>query len=124
MNIVLLEKSNFINENEVIIKDKNKYKHILKVLKANVNDEIKLGLVDGLMGSGIIKDIDKTDKSIKLVVELNKKPPKKLNTTLILAMVRPKSLKKSLHIAISMGIKNIIIIKTWKVENLFGLLLF
>ena len=25
MNIVLLEKSNFINENEVIIKDKNKY---------------------------------------------------------------------------------------------------
>ena len=117
MNIILLEKSDFINNAQVIIKDKKKFKHILKVLKANVGDSIKIGLINDLLGIGIISNIDKTEKTIVLEVELNKKPPKKINTTLILAMVRPKSLKKALHIAIAMGIKNIIIIKTWKVDK-------
>ncbi len=117
MNIVLLSKSDFITESEVLIKDKNKYKHITKVLKATTGNNIKIGLINDLLGTGIIKNTDKTEKTILLEVELNKKPPKSLNTTLILAMVRPKSLKKALHIAISMGIKKIIIIKTWRVDK-------
>ena len=117
MNIILFKKSDYINKSEIIIKDKKKYKHIIKVLKANIGDSIKIGLINDLLGIGIIKNIDKTEKTITLKVELNKKPPKKLNTILILAMVRPKSLKKALHIAISMGIKEIIIIKTWKVDK-------
>ncbi len=117
MNIILFKKSAYINKSEIIIKDKKKYKHIIKVLKANIGDSIKIGLINDLLGIGIIKNIDKTEKTITLKVELNKKAPKKLNTTLILAMVRPKSLKKALHVAISMGIKEIIIIKTWKVDK-------
>ena len=119
MNIVLFEKKDYISESEIKITDKLKFKHITKVLKANIGDSIKLGLLNDLLGFGIITNIDKDSKTIDLKVELNTKAPKPLNISLILAMVRPKSLKKALHIAISMGVKEIFIIKTWKVEKSF-----
>jgi len=117
MNIILFNNNEITKNSEIIIKDKKKYKHITKILNSNIGESIKIGIVNGLMGLGIILNIDKNLKTITLKVEINKKPPKPINTILILAMVRPKSLKKALHIAVSMGIKEIIIIKTWRVDK-------
>jgi len=116
MNLILLNDKDFISEKRVILKGKT-ITHIKKVLKSGVGDSIKVGRVNSLMGVGKIVKIE--EEFIELDIDLTSPPPKPLDVTLIMAMVRPKSLKKALHIAIAMGIKDIYIIKTWRVEKSF-----
>jgi len=119
MNIVIFEDKDISSENKLIIKNELKVNHILNILKLQKGDELKIGKLNGLIGKGIITEINKNDGIIKLEFNLYESPPEKLKTTLILAMVRPKTLIKSLHSAISLGVKEIIIIKTWRVEKSF-----
>ena len=115
MNIILLE--NVKVGDSVVIKNR-RFKHIKEILKSKIGDKIKIGVINSFMGIAEIIDIEK--EFIKLNIEsLNIPSPKKLPITLVMAMVRPKSLKKSLHAAITMGVKEIYIIKTWKVEKSF-----
>ncbi len=114
MNLILLTQSDFIDENIVTLRDR-RFKHITTVLKSKLNDTVKIGIKNAKMGSGKIVAI--TDNSIKLKIQLNEIPPAPLNITLIVALPRPKTLKKVLSSVISMGVKKIIFIETWKVDK-------
>jgi RsmE family RNA methyltransferase len=48
---------------------------------------------------------------------LDQLPPEPLPLTLIFALPRPKTLKKVIHAAVSMGVKKIFIIECWKVDK-------
>jgi RsmE family RNA methyltransferase len=57
------------------------------------------------------------DECVEMAVDLYEPPPSALPLTLILALPRPKSLKKSIEAAASLGVKNIFIIESWRVEK-------
>lgn len=54
---------------------------------------------------------------IELDVTLDRAPPAPLPLTLILALPRPKSLRKALHAATTLGIKYVHIIGSWRVDK-------
>ena len=56
---------------------------------------------------------------IDLKTELTEDPPDASNIQVILAMPRPKVFKRILMDLTTMGVKNIYIIKTWRVEKSF-----
>lgn len=113
MNLIILDKED-IHDGKAEITGK-KLEHILTCIKPAPGDTLKAGLLNGLMGEGVIIDLNK-DRLI-LKVELDDTPPAPLPLILILAMPRPKVLNRVIQHAATMGIKEIYIIKTWRVEK-------
>ncbi|MDR0305645.1 MAG: 16S rRNA (uracil(1498)-N(3))-methyltransferase [Chitinispirillales bacterium] len=114
MNMILLSQSDFIDSDRAVITGR-RLEHLRCVLKVNPNDMLKIGLINGLTGCGQVLSIDQQKCELALV--LNRQPPKPLPCTLIMALPRPKTLKKSLEAAVVMGVKRIFIIESFRVEK-------
>ena len=53
MNIILLAPEDWLDENTVCLDDR-RHEHIRSVLKAEIGDALRVGLLDGLRGSGCL----------------------------------------------------------------------
>ena len=113
MNLILLEDED-IKDGRAEITG-SKLRHILTYIKPAVGDTLKAGLINGHMGEGVITDIN--HQRLVLDITMETPPPAPLPLRLILAMPRPKVLNRVIQHATSMGIKEIYIIKTWRVEK-------
>ncbi len=115
MNIILFKSSELIDKHIVTISDMRVIEHVRTVLKSHPGDTVKVGEVNGRKGTGVIKDF--TPDRLILQVTLSSPPPRALPCTLILAMPRPKAFKRTIQAAVTLGIKTIYIIKTWRVDK-------
>ncbi len=113
MNLIILDKED-IQDGKAEITGK-KLEHILTYIRPAVGDTLRTGLLNGLMGEGIVTDIN--DHVLTLNLTLNTPSPAPLPLKLIMAMPRPKVLNRIIEHATAMGIKEIYIIKTWRVEK-------
>ncbi len=118
MNMVLLFKEDFVSSDLVRLKGR-RLKHITSVISPVTGDSLLVGLLNGNMGRGTIIKADKD--FIELKVCLNNEPPAPVEINLILALPRPKMFKRVLESVTSLGIKNIWLINSWKVEKSFWL---
>lgn len=76
---------------------------------------LKVGVLNGGMGRGCVRYLDGNSCEMEVVFDGKSPPP--LPCTLVLAMCRPKSLKKALEAAVVLGVKKIFIIQSWRVER-------
>ena len=116
MNLILLFKDDFIDENKVRF-DGRRLRHILEVHRPVKGDELRVGLEGGLVGPGSITSI--TADSLEMEVSLTKDPPAALPLILILALPRPKVLRRVLLSATAMGVKRIFLLNSFRVEKSF-----
>jgi RsmE family RNA methyltransferase len=116
MNLILLFESDFINESHVLLKGR-RLKHMLEVHKAAPGDTLRVGVLNGKMGEGSVVSID--SRSCKMSVLLDKNPPPPLPLTLMIALPRPKVLRRIIEAVAAMGVKRIYIMETWRVEKSF-----
>lgn len=118
MNLILLFEHDFSddNHNHVVLRGRRK-EHIISIFKAEEGKTLKVGLLNGFTGTGIIKNIDSS--KIEMSISLNESPPGPLPVKLIMALPRPKSLKKAIEAAASIGIKEVYLIESWRVEKSF-----
>lgn len=115
MNILLLPPK-AIENNQAIITDIVQYQHVKQVLKSNVGDVVKVGQLGGTIGTASISQI--TDTNIVLNnVKLTQPPPSKLNLTVILALPRPKVLRRLIMDMTAMGVKHIILVNSYKTQK-------
>jgi len=115
MNLVIFSHSDFIGENLISIKDTRRLQHITDVHQINLGETLKVGLINGNLGSG--KVIFHTQNEIQLEVSLTQAPPKPLPVTLVLALPRPKMLKRTLQTIATLGVKKIYLINSYRVEK-------
>jgi len=116
MNLILLSEDDFIGANCVQLQGR-RFKHIVEVHKASVGDLLSVGLIDGPIGKGTVTSL--TPDAITMELHLDQQPPAQLPVTLILALPRPKVLKRVLIAASSMGVKKIFLINSFRVEKSF-----
>lgn len=116
MNLLLLEESDFIGPDRVQIQD-DRCRHITRVLGAKPGDILVCGKKDDKMGSGLITSMDR--HAIEIQTFLDQEPPKPLPLTLVLALPRPKMLKRILQSLASLGVKEIFLINSRRVEKSF-----
>ena len=115
MNCILLPAANF-QYNTAHINDLAQIAHVNKVLNAKVGDMLKIGQLGGKLGSAIIKDI--ASDSIKLDdVYLTSNPPPKLNLTVVLALPRPKVLRRLIMDMTALGVNDIILINSYRTQK-------
>ncbi len=113
MNLIVLNSEDIINGQAEI--NGKKLEHILSFIKPLPGDTLKIGILNGLTGEGTVSEI--SDSKLALTLNMHEDPPPPLPLKLILAMPRPKVLNRVLQHATAMGIKEIYIIKTWRVEK-------
>ena len=118
MNLILLDHEDFLQDASNLARIKGRrLEHARKVFKASVGDELTVGLLNGKMGSGLVTAI--TEEALEMRVTLDSPPPPPLPVTLVLALPRPKMMNRILQAVSSMGVKQIYIINSWRVEKSF-----
>ena len=115
MNCILLPAANFQHDT-AHINDLAQIAHVNKVLNAKVGDTLKIGQLGGKLGSAIIEDI--ASNSIQLGnVCLTSNPPLKLNLTVVLALPRPKVLRRLIMDMTALGVNDIILINSYRTQK-------
>lgn len=115
MNLILLEQQE-INGQSVSLSGR-RAKHIRKVLRSKPGDIVRIGIIDGPTGTGLIKEVD--HEQVLVEISAATTPPPKSPTGLILALPRPIMLKRVLSQAASMGVERIFLINARRVEKSF-----
>ncbi|GGK76693.1 16S rRNA (uracil(1498)-N(3))-methyltransferase [Amphritea balenae] len=114
MNLILLFESDFSAADTVIISDR-RFHHIRQIHQPEPGQQLKVGLLNGEIGTGIV--INLSEHQITLSISLNRSPPPALPVTMLLAMPRPKMLKRTLQTITSMGVKQLYLINSYKVDK-------
>tara|TARA_R110002094_G_scaffold70637_1_gene79263 strand:+ start:10584 stop:11294 length:711 start_codon:yes stop_codon:yes gene_type:complete len=114
MNLLLLEDTDFISKDQVKLTGR-RLKHLLEIHKIAVGDTLKAGLINGQMGKAKVLYADSL--SAILQVALIEQPPTPLPLTLMLALPRPKMLRRIFQTVSTMGVKRLYIFNTWRVEK-------
>lgn len=89
--------------------------HVRKVLGLTRGATLRAGLLNGPLGEALL--VDDNGEQITLSFTAQRPAPAALPLTLILALPRPKMLKRILIDATSLGVKRIILLNSWKVEK-------
>ncbi|MFH2091662.1 MAG: 16S rRNA (uracil(1498)-N(3))-methyltransferase [Pseudomonadota bacterium] len=116
MNLILLEKFDFIDDDLVQIQGR-RLDHLKTVTKVKAGDTLVCGQLNGKMGTGIVCQI--ADDHCRIKVTLDSDPPLPLPLTLVLALPRPKYTRRIIQAATSLGVKQIYLINSWRVEKSF-----
>jgi RsmE family RNA methyltransferase len=116
VNLLLLEDSDFIAADRVLLSGR-RLKHLNEVHRAEAGDSLRVGHLNGLMGGGKLLRLD--TEQAELSVQLDQAPPTKLPLTLLLALPRPKMLRRVLQTISSMGVPRVILLNSYRVEKSF-----
>ena len=116
MNLLLLEEADFIAADRVILRDR-RLTHMQEVHRSQVGDSLRVGRIGGLMGSAELLRLDTTEAELR--VTLDQPPPSKLPLTMVLALPRPKMLRRVFQTVAAMGVPRIILVNSYRVEKSF-----
>ena len=85
------------------------------MLGKTVGDDIRVGIVNGRIGSGRILRLD--DSHLELEIRLDADAPPSLGIDLVLALPRPKFVGRILQAIASMGVDRLTFLQTTRVEK-------
>ena len=116
MNMILLQPDDFRDDGLAVLSD-GRAQHIRKVLKAEPGKTLRIGLLNGPLGKGTVLAIDKHEICLQCVVE--EKAPPKPKIDLLLAMPRPKVMKRLWAQLAALGVGRIVLVNADKVERFY-----
>ena len=116
MNIILLDPKQAVNS-QCYELDLRQEEHLKKVIKAQVGDTLRVGVINGQMGLAQYLGENEQGRLEVKIVRLDQMPPTPLPLTLVLALPRPNMLKRTLLNISAMGVKKIILLNSAKVEK-------
>jgi RsmE family RNA methyltransferase len=114
VNILLFTESDYSEPGLITVSDQ-RLQHLREVHRAQPGDPVRVGIVDGLMGAGKILALDEHCASI--AVSLDTPPPAKIPLSLIVALPRPKMLRRILRSAAEFGVEELHLLNSYRVEK-------
>lgn len=114
MNLILFNENDYCGDNRICLHDR-RHQHIAEVHRAQPDSLLRVGLINGLSGSGQVISID--DQQVTLEISLTQPPPAALPLTLLLALPRPKMLKRILQTISAMGVKELYLLNSYRVDK-------
>ena len=117
MNLILLGDSDFIgpDQTRAILSDR-RARHVIDVHRAQVGQTLRVGLINGPMGSGRVARIGPRDIEL-FDIALDETPPAPLPLALILALPRPKVLSRVIESVAALGVKELVLVNSARVEK-------
>ena len=116
MNIILLTPDDWLDDRIAVLTDR-RHQHVRSVIKAKAGDSLKVGLIGGDRGLGRVLHSDDTET--RLEISLDQPAPPRHPCDVVLALPRPKMLRRVLRTIAEMGVVNLHIIHSARVEKSF-----
>lgn len=116
MNLLLLEEADFVAADRVVLGDR-RFTHMQEIHRVAVGDTLRVGRLGGLMGQAVVRRLE--GHEAELAVEFTQAPPAKLPLTLVLALPRPKMLRRVFQTVATMGVGKLILVNSYRVEKSF-----
>ena len=117
MNLLLLTTLDRIGS-----EDSNRYvvrgeraSHVRDVLRSTVGQSIRVGLLDGPLGVATVVSL--SDDALELSCFFDSGRPDPPLFDLVVAVPRPKSLRKLLPDVVALGVGRIVLLRTWRVQT-------
>ena len=114
MNLILLFPDDFVSDGSVRLTGR-RARHVHEVHRAEAGQELTVGRVNGSVGKGTVLLV--TPDEVRLAVSLSEEPPAAAGIDLLLAMPRPKVLRRVLQSAASLGARRIALVGAQRVEK-------
>lgn len=116
MNLILIDKTDYIDTDQVRLTGR-RLDHIRTVHRASPGDSLMVGELNGLMGTGRVTCME--PQAVELRLDLDMEPPQPLPLILVMALPRPKMLRRILQTTASLGVKDLYLMNTWRVEKAY-----
>ena len=114
MNLLLFTGEDRLDGDRIRVRDR-RLEHLLKVHRAGVGDSLRVGELGGCTGNGEILAIGRDGAT--LAVTLDGEPPPKLPLVLVLALPRPKMLRRVVRAVAEFGVPELHLINSYRVEK-------
>jgi RsmE family RNA methyltransferase len=116
VNLLLLEPSE-LDPDGVARLEGRRARHVREVLRRQPGQTVAVGVIGGQVGTAEV--LASGERSLTLCTRLERAPPSPSPVTLLLALPRPKILRKVLQAAGAMGVKRLVLLGSWKVEKAY-----
>jgi len=100
---------------DVIVVRDRRARHIREVLRAVAGARLRAGIVRGPIGAAEVVAID--DDAVALRFTPEAEPPAPLPIDLVLAVPRPKVLRRVVQAAAAIGVRRIDLVNAWRVDK-------
>ena len=114
MNLILLFPDDFAPDGTARLTGR-RARHVHEVHRARVGDSLTVGRAYGPVGKGTVLSVG--PEEVCLSVRLSEDPPPPTGLDLLLAMPRPKVLRRVLQSAASLGARRIVLVAAQRVEK-------
>lgn len=114
MNLLLFSNDDRLEADKIAVQGR-RLEHLTQVHRAKVGDTLRVGEIDGLTGTGEILTINA--EVANLAISLQHSPPEKLPLRLVLALPRPKMLRRILRSVAEFGVPELHLINSYRVEK-------
>ena len=116
MNLLLFDPSEREGDDRVRIRGR-RARHLRDVFVAAPGHVLPVGEIDGRLGTGTVLELD--GDAALLAVNLERDPPPRLPLALVLALPRPKMLRRLLRAVAEFGVSDLILVNSERVEKSF-----
>ncbi len=114
MNLILVDPGEIDQQGYLNLRGEY-LKHLREVLGTQVGDTLRVGELNGRIGEGEVLALD-SDRA-QLRVTLDREAPEPLAVTIVLALPRPKMLRRLLRGIAELGVKDLHLINSYRVEK-------
>ncbi|MEP4485665.1 MAG: 16S rRNA (uracil(1498)-N(3))-methyltransferase [Halioglobus sp.] len=114
VNLMLFRQNELYDDNTLKVSDE-RFTHLQQVLRVSEGDAVRVGQINGQLGTGTIAEL--SEKDAVLIITLAQEPIKKLPLKVILALPRPKMLRRIIRTIAEMGIEELHLINSSRVEK-------
>lgn len=116
MNLILLDPNDLTDDGHVCITDPRRLTHLLNVHSSAPGDLLTVGVQGGSMGKAMLKELT-AERAYFQLETLDEPPPPPLPVHLVLALPRPRMLARTLEHVTALGVKEITLLHTKRVEK-------
>ena len=117
MNILLFEDCE-LDGADLLLGPGRRLEHLNSVLRSKPGDTLRVGAIGGNCGRAVVAEIT-PERALLQVESLKDAPPRALNVTVVLALPRPKMLRRILRGIAELGVKELHLINAARVEKSF-----
>jgi RsmE family RNA methyltransferase len=114
MNLIFIDPAMLDDQGEATLTGRA-LSHAREVLRPSLGDTLKVGLEGGAVGEAEVLEL--SGAALRLRCRFDRAPPATPDTSLLLALPRPQTLKKVLVEATALGLKRLILVRARRTEK-------